>query len=414
MAQGRDVLSRPRALVLTTRLPWPLDDGGHIANYQSVWSISREYDTTLVSFVPPFEVSAPVPDGLAALGIHLVRVAHRPPWKPIALLRGVSGRWPYMLARYRSAEFDATLRRLVAESRPDLVFVNALHLATYLDAVDGLPVVMRAQNLEHLWLARYVDRLANPAARLYARDQARRMERAEAALCSRCDMVLAISEEEAAVLRRLAPRTPVETVPIGINVDRYRPRAPENPPIVAMIGSWNWAPNEDGGRAFLEHGWQRVLERLPGTRLRLVGKQISPEFGELARRAGAEVVGYVDDTTVEFARASVLVVPLWMGAGVRVKIVEALAARLPVVSTPLGAEGLGLTHGVHATIGGTPQELGAAVVEVLDQPERARLMAESGRRLAEERFSLEAVARRTLSLCARVARRPASSPKASA
>lgn len=399
-------MSRPHALVLTTRLPWPLDDGGHIGNYQTVWSLARAYDTTLVSFVPPGEADAPAPEGLARLGIRLVRVAHRPPPVPLALLRGAFGRWPYTLARYRSAAFDATLRRLVAERRPALAFVNALHLATYFDALDGVPVVMRAHNLEHLWLARYAERLANPLARLYARDQARRLERVEAERCARCRLVLAIRDEEAAVLRALAPRTRVETVPLGIDMDRYRPRAPVSPPVVALVGSWEWAPNVDGAREFLARGWARVRARVPGARLRLVGKRMSPEFAAFAERAGAEVVGYVDDMAVEFAGASVLVVPLWMGSGVRVKIVEALAARVPVASTPIGAEGLGLEDGVHAAFGGTPEALADAVCALLEDPARAQALADAGHARVRAAYALESVAARTVELCAAAAAAP--------
>jgi len=406
VAPWRDLVSRPRALVLTTRLPWPLDDGGHIGNYQTLWSLSRQYDTTLLSFVPRSEVAAPAPDGLAALGIRLVRVAHRPPPMPVALLQGLFGRWPYTLARYRSAEFDAALRRLVAEVRPAFAFINALHLTTYLDALGGVPAVLRAHNLEHLWLARYAARLKNPLARLYARDQARRIERIEAERCSRCRLVLAIRDEEAAVLRILAPRTRVETVPLGIDMDRYRPRAPESPPVVALVGSWEWAPNVDGARAFLARGWPRVRARVPAARLQLVGKRIAPEFGEFARRAGADVVGYVDDMSVVFAHASALVVPLWMGSGVRVKIVEALAARLPVVTTSMGAEGLGLADGVHATFAETPEALGDSVSEMLEQPGRAQALADAGRAHVRERYSLTSVARRMTDLCGAIAAPP--------
>jgi glycosyltransferase involved in cell wall biosynthesis len=372
-----DRVTRPPALVLTPRLPWPLDDGGRIGLWQTVWSVSRRFDTTLVSMVPSGEADQPVPTPIEELGIRLVRVPHRAPWMPLALLRGALGRWPYMLARYRDAGFDATLRRLVAERRPDLVFINALHLTTYLDALDGVPAVLRAHNLEHRWLARYADRLRNPLARLYARHQVMRMRRAEAELCSRCALVLAISEEEAQALRALAPGARVETVPLGIDLDRYRPRAPEDPPIVALIGSWEWPPNVDGAREFIDRGWPRVRDREPGARLRVVGKGLTSEFAEVARRAGADVIGYVDDMAAEFARASVLVVP-----------------------TPIGAEGLGLESGVHASLAESPELLGEAVVELLRHPDRARAMAEAGCRLMRERYSLAAVGGWTAELCA--------------
>ncbi len=403
-------MKRPTALVLTPRLPWPLDDGGRIGLWQTVWSVSRAFDTTLVSMVPPGGADGPLPPELEALGVRVVRVPHRAPWMPLALVRGALGRWPYMLARYRDRGYDATLRGLVAERRPDLAFINALHLATYLDALAGVPAVLRAHNLEHLWLARYGDRLANPAARAYVRAQVRRMRRVEAELCARLDLVLAIREAEAEALRALAPDTRVETVPLGIDMGRYRPRAPESPPVVALIASWEWAPNVDGGRAFLERGWPRVRALAPEARLRVVGKGLPSELASLAGQMGAEAVGYVEDMSLEFARAAVLVVPLWMGSGIRVKIVEALAAGLPVATTTIGAEGLGLEPGVHAAFADTPESLGEAVAELLAQPDRARAMAEAGGVRMREHFSLAAVAARTTELCLAVTAARAGAP----
>ena len=405
MADGRGIVSRRRALIVTPRLPWPLDDGGRIGLWQAVWSVARAYETTLVSLVPATEAGLPLPVAFTSLGIQVVRVPHRPPWTPVAAVRGAFGRWPYMLARYRNRALDQTLRRLVAEQNPAFAYVHHLHLATYLDALAGVPVVLREHNLEHLWLERYARTVLNPAVRLYALAQARRMRRTEAALCARCDLVLAIRDAEADVLRQLAPATRVEVLPIGIQMDRYLARAPEQPPVAILAGSWDWPPNREGGRRFVEAGWGRVRARLPGARLRVVGKALPAALAEVARRAGAEPVGYVEDMVPEFARASVMVVPLWMGAGARVKIVEALAARLPVVTTTLGAEGLGLTPGTHALFADTPESLGDAVADLLMQPGRAQSLAEAGYAFATERFSLDVVSRRTLELCASVVTR---------
>ena len=396
-------MSRPCALLLTPRFPWPLDDGGRIVLWQALRAVARSFDTTLVSLVPPAEAARPLPPAVTGLGVSVVRVPHRPPWTPVALARGAVGRWPYMLARYRARGMDRTLRRLVAEQRPALAFVNLLHMATYRDALAGVPVVLRTHDLVHLWLERYAARLRNPVARAYARAQARRTRRVEAELCAACDLVLAIREEEAEVFRRIAPTTRTEVVPVGVETGRYLPREPQQPPVVALIGSWDWPPNLEGALAFLGRGWHRVRARVPGARLRIAGKRMPPVLAEAARRVGAEAVGYVEDMTLEFARASVMVVPLWMGSGVRVKIVEALAARLPVATTALGAEGLGLEPGVHAAFGDTPEELGDSVADLLERPGLASGMAEAGFELVRTRYAMDAVVDRIGQLCSAIA-----------
>ena len=388
-------MNRRSAIVVTGRMPWPLDDGGRIALWQAVWSTAQRFDTVLLSLVPAETAAQPVPEPPASLDVEVIRVPHRPPALPMAVLRGSFGRWPYTLARYRNPRFDGALRRLVVERRPALVLVNSLHTATYIDAVQGTPFVIRQQNLEHRWLERFAGSRTNPLVAAFARFQARRMIRTEADLCTRADLVLSIQDEETRILRALAPAAWVETVPIGIDFSRYFEPARQTPPVILLVGSYGWPPNDEGARRFLADGWPCVRARRPDARLRMIGKDLSSSLADAARAAGAEPAGYVDSMAPEFARATAMVVPLWVGAGARVKIVEALAARLPVVSTTLGAEGLGLEPGRHLLQADGPTGLGDALLELLGAPARVEEIAGEAHAFARAHFSLDAVARRT-------------------
>lgn len=390
---------RPRALALLSRLPWPLDDGGRVGLYQIAWSLSRHFDTTLVALVPPDEVDAPLPAALTDLGARVMRVAHRPPSAARAVADGMLGSWPHTLARFRNDAFELAVRREVAEWRPDFVYLSSLHMATYADALGGIPVVLREQNLEHLWLSRLVPTFANPLARAYTIYQAGRLKRAEARLCSRMDLILAIHESEAGELRSLAPRTRVEVIPIGIDPARFAARAPAATPTVLIAGAFGWAPNLHGLRRFLERGWPRLRERAPDAVLRVVGRDLpAARLRELAGER-AELAGYVERIEPEFARASLLLVPLWSGAGARIKIVEAMMAGLPVVSTPIGAEGLGATPGRELLLAESEEALALAAAELLADPARAAAIGEAGRQFALAHFSLEAVAQKTREWC---------------
>jgi len=390
---------RRRALALLSRVPWPLDDGGRVGLHQIAWSLSREFDTLVLALAPPGEMAAPVPHEIARLGVRLERVAHRPPSAARAVADGLMGAWPHTLARFSNTEFERVVRREVAEFRPDFAYLSSLHMATYAEALAGLPLVLREQNLEHRFLSRLAATLSNPLARAYATYQAARMKRTEARLCARMNLVLAIHEAEAAELRTLAPATRVEVVPIGVDPARFGERAPAAPPTVLVTGAFGWAPNLHGLSRFLEHGWPELRRRAPRTRLRVVGRDLP--VARLATMAGdrAELVGYVERIEPEFARAALLLVPLWSGAGARVKIVEALMAGTPVVSTPLGAEGLGLSDGREVVLAESPAELARAAAALLADPARAAALAAAGRAFARAQFSLDAVARRTCQLC---------------
>ncbi|HEY6196752.1 MAG TPA: glycosyltransferase family 4 protein [Candidatus Eisenbacteria bacterium] len=392
-------MNRPAALVLTPRPPWPLDDGGRIGLWQMVWAVAQGWDTTLVTLVAPADERFPAPPELATLGVRVVRVPFSPPPLPLALVRGAFGRWPHTLARYRSERVARTIRAIAARVQPRLALVNHLHLASYTPDLRPATVVLREHNVESSWLARYAASRGDPLTRAYVAFQARRMRRAERELCEAADLVLAIHDVEAAELESLAPRARLATVPVGVDETRFLAHAPTRPPCVLLTGAFGWQPNTEGASRFLAEGWGRVRSRHGQATLRLVGKDLGGPLAAQARAAGAEPVGYVRAIEPEFAAASVLVVPLWVGAGMRVKIVEGMMAGVPVVATPLAAEGMRLEHGRHLLLAETPEALGDAVATLLDEPERARALALAGQAEACARWSMSTVAADMLRRC---------------
>ena len=396
-------MARRPAIVLTPRLPWPLDDGGRIALWQTVWAAAQEYDVTLLSFVPQGSETEPPPRPLIDLGVTIVRVPFRPPPLPVAAVSGLIGRWPYTLARYRSVAFERFLRERVAVLTPAYVLANNLHMATYVESIGGIPMVLRQQNVEHVWMERYARDRGSTAAGLYAREQVARLKRAEAFLCGTAALTLAIQDGEADILRALVPAARIATLPVGIDLARYPPRRPAEPAVLLLAASFSWPPNVDGALRFLAEGWPRVRAGAPEARLRLAGKSPPTSLVRAASRAGAEIAADVPSMPAEFARAALLLVPLWTGGGARVKIVEAMAARLPVVATAFACEGLGLTSGTHYFEGGTATELADQALALLRDPVRGDAPARAGRALAEERWSLPAVARLQNELVAQVA-----------
>lgn len=372
--------------------------------WQTVWAAAQTHDVTLLSFVPPGSETEPVPRPLAELGLTVVRVPFRPPPLPIAAVSGLWGRWPYTLARYQSVEFERVLRERVAVLTPAYVLANNLHMGPYVESIGGVPMVLREQNVEHVWMERYAkERGATPTG-LYARFQAVRLKQAEAFLCKAAALTLAIQEGEAEILRALAPEARVATLPVGIDLTRYPPPLPAEPPVLLLAASFAWPPNVEGALRFLAEGWPNVRAAAPNARLRLAGKSPPASLIEAARRAGAEIAADVPSMPEEFARATLLLVPLWIGAGARVKVIEALAARLPVVSTSFACEGLGLTAGTHYLAGETGAELASAALELLRDPARRDSLTRAGRAAAEERWALPAVAKIQNDLVSQVAR----------
>jgi glycosyltransferase involved in cell wall biosynthesis len=191
----------------------------------------------------------------------------------------------------------------------------------------------------------------------------------------------------------------VATLPAGVDPTLYDTPNPVAPPIVLIAGAFGWVPNADGAVRFLREGWRLAVRRYPDVRLRIAGKDPPPALVAEGERLGAEVTGYVKSMSAEFAKATMLLVPLWFGAGARIKIIEALTAGLPVVSTRLGAEGLGLRAGEDFLLGESPAELAERISELLESPDRRQELAERGRKLAREKWSLSSIASLQNKLC---------------
>jgi len=367
--------------------------------WQDLLALAGRFETRLVVMRRPGEAETAVPAPLIERGVATSFVEHRPPAEPVALALGVLGRWPYTLARFHSRAFERGLRQIVAAWRPDLAFINNLHMAPYVDALPHSVNVLRQQNLEQLWLERFARETSNPAVAAYGRFQARRMRGAEAGLCRAMALVLAMHEDEARAIRAFAPGVRVEAVPASAEFANPATRARSAEPTLLIIGSFDREANAVGARRFLEEGWPLVRARVPGARLRIVGRHIAPRLAVLARELGADPVGFVPDLAPELARAWGVVVPLWYGAGMRVKTVEAIAAGVPVAATPLGAEGLGLEPGRHYLEGGTARELGEAALALLEHSERTAALAASAHEFLRPSHGRDVVARRTVELC---------------
>jgi polysaccharide biosynthesis protein PslH len=139
---------KDRVVVITPRLPWPLDDGGRIAMWQTIWSVAQDFEVTLIPLVSEADAPVPEPREISELGIEVIRVYHSFPATWVAALRGLFGRWPYTLARYHNRDLAAKLQTMAQDRRPLFFLVNSLHMAPYIDFIGGVPMVLRQHNVE--------------------------------------------------------------------------------------------------------------------------------------------------------------------------------------------------------------------------------------------------------------------------
>jgi glycosyltransferase involved in cell wall biosynthesis len=302
-----------------------------------------------------------------------------------------------MYKRHDWRPIQQALRQTIETERPDVLYMDHLDSFVYSHvAPKGTCLALDLHNVYSLIAARTAQE-SSAMRRVYLNREARLLRKMEAECARRCDVLTAVSTEEAEYFRGLG-NAHVHVVPNGVDCQRYA----ELPvgrkggvPTILYLGAMSWRPNVAAAQFLAADVLPSVREVVPDAVLRIVGRDPLPEVVALARRPGVSVTGAVDSVVPYLAEAHVLAVPLESGGGTRLKILEAFAAGLPVVSTPVGAEGIDAQPGVHFLQADRPQFARALVAALCDGDTRQRLPS-AARQLVLEKYDWRAVGERAI------------------
>lgn len=385
-------MNRPLDILqISPRLPYPPEDGGSIGVYNITRFVARRgHKVTFACFGDP---SADRGDMEQFCDAHVV--AHDNRNRPFGMLRNLSSSLPYTVSKYRRDAMSALLRQLCTVHRFDVVHVDHAHLAWYGELLQrefGLPWLLREHNYESRIYERFAARHHLPLLSGYLRMQARRWTAYECAALQHPDCVAAITPEDAAVIRKLTVR-PVRIIPAGVDTETLQPFDPAaaDEAHVVLLGSLRWLPNRDAAQWFVEEIWPAVRERVPRASCTVAGSH-PPQSLRARASDHLSVPGYVNDLSALLARATVVAVPLRVGGGMRIKLLEFFARGKAVVSTRIGAEGNSAQHGTHILHADTPEEFADAITRLITDADLRRSFGAAGRELVEQQYSWHSVA----------------------
>jgi glycosyltransferase involved in cell wall biosynthesis len=390
-----------RIAVLDEELPFPLTSGKRIRTYNLLARLASRHRVTALCHKNPVRDEALAGEEvLRRLGIE-IRVVDRavPPKSGPGFYARLAGNLlsplPYSVSTHASPELADAVRTLAAENAVDVWHCEWTPYAQTLRDAFGERLAdvrwsVMAHNVESLIWRRYAEAAENPVKRWYIRQQLRKFERFERWAYSAATAAIAVSREDAALMRSEFGATRVSVVENGVDVDHFRPQrdVERNPAQMLFMGSLDWRPNQDAAVQLLTEVLPRVRARIPHTTAVLVGRR-PPDWLRARATAtpGAELHADAPDVRPFLARCGFLVVPLRIGGGSRLKILEALATGTPVVSTRIGAEGLELTPDRDLIVADTPEDLADAALTAIRRPEELADTAESGRRQVLARYS---------------------------
>ena len=308
-----------------------------------------------------------------------------------AALRGE----PYVFyRRHHWHQVQAFVDQALDNGAADVVYLDHLDSFAYASKRIDTVTVLDMHNVYSTVLSRSATEDRNPVRRALLGIEAARVGRIERRAVAAADVTFAVSDPDAAAFAAMGARR-VATVPNGVETAAFSSfpsgRA-EATPVLLFVGALSWAPNEAACTYLARRILPTVRTRFPLAEAHLVGRSPTPAIRDLSTTPGVRVFADVPDVGPHLATASTLVVPLMVGGGTRLKILEAFAAGLPVVSSPVGAEGIACRHEQHLLLA-EPEGLAEAVIRLLATPDLGHRLACEARRLAASTYDWTVVGR---------------------
>jgi glycosyltransferase involved in cell wall biosynthesis len=385
-----------RVLWVNTNFLHPTTKGGQIRTLEILRHLRRRHEIHYVAIEDPAYPEAWKTAGEYASRSYPFR--HPIPSKnSIAFAWQVARHWfsdmPLAVSRFYSPELGRFLEGLIARQPFDRAVVDHLAPTSYFP--DLSRSLFFQHNVETMIWRRHVEHAQDPFRRLYFRRQAERMFEYERRACRAAGHIVAVSSIDAGLMRKLFGVTRVSEVPTGVNLDYFAPPpSARSAADLVFVGSMDWLPNVDGIVWFVREVLPLIRRKRPECSVAVVGRSPSPRITALHEQDPAVMVtGTVPDVRPYLWGAAVSIVPLRIGGGTRLKIYESMAARIPVVSTAVGAEGLEVSPPHNILIADSPQDFASACLALLEDRQTARRQAGAAWEMIASRFTWERVAR---------------------
>ncbi len=380
-----------RILMVSPNLPRPAW-GASARNYYLLKALSRQHTVSLVALTDKTEIDAfddmPLLEKLA----HLVQIILRPSShkRRQQLTCAIQGK-SYILHQHMLPTIQEALDEMFAQDHYDAVLFESALTAGYRLPPD-VRIFIDQHNIEHELLQRTYEHERLSLRKWYNWQEYRLLKQVEIARCAKAEVITVTSERERAILKGFLPESLIEVIPNGVDVamfDAANCKQEIVPNQIIFTGTMDYYPNIDAALFFWRQCWPIIRDHVTDATWQIVGRNPPPEITKLAESPGITVTGTVPDVRPYLAQSAVAIAPLQIAGGTRLKILQALAMKKAVVSTPIGCEGLLLEHGKHLLVADEPEVFAQAVIALLKNPGKRATLGSNGRSLVEATYSWE-------------------------
>src|ERR1043166_7666531 len=391
-----------KILQVLSRFPWPLKDGGALGYY----NFSKGYadagcELTMASLNTAKHLVdySTLPDHVKNMAdIHLSYIDNR--LKPMdALMNLVFSRKSYHVQRFISRRFARMLAELCKRKQYDVVIFESIFVAPYLSVIrkhSNAVCILRCHNVEHEIWQNLAERENNQVKKYYLNVLYKRLKRFEESVFRHFDGITTVTAQDAMLIRQMGFDKTIHVAPTGMDISRLTVNhAAMELPSLLHLGSMDWRPNQEAVLWFIDHVWDKVSEYFPDLKFYIAGRNMPPQFFDL-NRENIVVLGEVEDAVRLMQEKAVVVVPLFSGSGIRVKILEGMALGKCIVSTPLGARGIDVSDTHNILIAHNEDEFAEKIIALFRNPSMITQIGNNARQLVEENYESSMVIRKTL------------------
>jgi sugar transferase (PEP-CTERM/EpsH1 system associated) len=400
-ANESDSKTGKRILLLTPQLPYPPHQGTTIRNYNLLVNLAARHEVHLLSFVHSHdELPKASPLQSCCRSVESVLIPQRSNWH--RLWSVFFSPLPDMALRLPSKVFQSKLTTTLGRQRFDVVQVEGIEMAQYglwlLEESRGARplIVFDDHNAEYVLQQRAFETDARrpgrwPAA-LYSFIQWRKLSRYESEICRRANRVVAVSETDEKALRHLIPGLKAIVIPNGVDTEYYKPQSlPCYSQTLVFTGKMDFRPNIDAVLWFCREVLPLLRAAIPTIHFYIVGQKPHRRILPLADSPAVTITGYVDDIRPYIARAALYVIPLRIGGGTRLKVMEAMAMGKAIVSTTVGCEGFKVTAGRELVMADSAADFARRVIELLGDDRARESLGREARRFVERHYDWRSI-----------------------
>lgn len=377
-------------LQIAPQIPYPLIDGGKLGIYGITKSLSdRNHKIDFLTYLKDSNLEECKEELKGVCDLYAVEADIT--YKKIDAFKNFFSKIPYNIEKFLTSEFHNQLIDLLKSNKYDIVHIDHLHMAWTFDIVkqyQNIPVILRQHNVEMKIMERYAEEETNRFLKFYCKKQVQKFSDYEVSTCAKFDNCLMITKDDEQVLLESNKDIKTSVIPAGVEEKLFTLSRNETEPFsIVHLGSMEWLPNKSGLEWYLSEVFPKIVKIFPEVKLYLIGKGTDKlKIDEIVSENVVQL-GFVDDLWFEVMKKDLAIVPLKSGSGMRIKIIEMLAAGQNIISTNIGAEGIGATHLENILIADITEDFIKETINYFNNKYSKSDLAEAAKEFCKNKFN---------------------------